>query len=109
MTVPFGYADGLPRSLSGGNVEGAETTGSMLVRGRRAPIVGALSMDLATLDVTDIAGARLRDEVVALGDQRGPLGQDAITVEEMAATAGLIAWDVMTSISRRVPRFYREP
>jgi len=100
-TVPFGYADGLARSLS--------NAGSMLVRGRRAKIVGALSMDLATLDVTDIPGARMRDEVVALGEQRGPHGQDAIRVEEIAGIAGLIPWDVMTSISRRVPRFYREP
>ena len=81
----------------------------MLVRGKRAPIVGVLSMDLATIDVTDIAGARLRDDVVALGNQRGVHGEDTITVAELARTAGLIPWDVMTSISRRVPRFYREP
>lgn len=103
-TVPVGYADGLPRSISEGRARG-----SMLVRGKRAPIVGVLSMDLATIDVTDIAGARLRDEVVALGAQRGALGSDAITVDELAREAGLIPWDVMTSISRRVPRFYREP
>jgi alanine racemase len=52
---------------------------------------------------------RVRDEVVALGEQRGPLGADVITIEELARAAGLIPWDVMTSISRRVPRFYREP
>lgn len=103
-TVPVGYADGLPRSISEGRARGA-----MLVRGKRAPIVGVLSMDLATIDVTEIAGARLRDEVVALGAQRGPLGEDTITVEELAREASLIPWDVMTSISRRVPRFYREP
>jgi len=103
-TVPFGYADGLPRSIS---EPGAG--GSVLVRGKRAPIVGVLSMDLATIDVTDVAGARLRDEVVALGHQRGVHGEDTITVEQLAATAGLIPWDVLTSISRRVPRFYREP
>ncbi|MGZ3420739.1 MAG: alanine racemase [Polyangiales bacterium] len=100
-TVPFGYADGLPRSISEGR------GGAMLVRGKRAPIVGVLSMDLATIDVTDIPGVRMRDEVVTLGAQKGPLGEDAITVAEMAKTAGLIPWDVMTSISRRVPRFYR--
>jgi alanine racemase len=99
-TVPIGYADGLPRALS--------NVGEMLVRGRRAKIVGAVSMDLAALDVTDVAGVSMRDEVVALGEQRGPLGNDAITVEEIASKAGIIAWDVMTSISRRVPRFYRE-
>jgi alanine racemase len=100
-TVPFGYADGLPRSISEGR------GGSMLIRGKRAPIVGVLSMDLATIDVTDIPGVRMRDEVVTLGAQKGPLGEDSITVAEMAKTSGLIPWDVMTSISRRVPRFYR--
>jgi alanine racemase len=103
-TVPVGYADGLPRSISEGRARGA-----MLVRGKRAPIVGVLSMDLATIDVTDIPGARIRDEVVALGTQRGPFGEATITVDELAREAGLIPWDVMTSISRRVPRFYREP
>jgi alanine racemase len=103
-TVPVGYADGLPRAIS---ERGAG--GSALIRGKRAPIVGVLSMDLATIDVTEIDGARIRDEVVALGHQRGPLGEDAITVDELATTAGLIPWDVLTSISRRVPRFYREP
>ncbi len=103
-TVPVGYADGLPRSISERRAASA-----MLVRGKRAPIVGVLSMDLATIDVTDIAGARLRDEVVALGTQRGPHGEDTIRVEDLARDAGLIPWDVMTSISRRVPRFYREP
>ena len=100
-TVPLGYADGLPRALS--------NVGSMLVRGKRVTIVGAVSMDLSTIDVTDVEGVRLRDEVVALGDQKGPLGEGAITVEEIANTASLIPWDVLTSISRRVPRFYREP
>ncbi|MBI2391121.1 MAG: alanine racemase [Deltaproteobacteria bacterium] len=108
-TVPFGYADGLPRSISERSADPARGRGEVIVRGKRAPIVGVLSMDLATIDVTDIAGARLRDEVVALGHQRGPLGESTITIEELARTAGLIPWDVMTSISRRVPRFYREP
>ena len=50
-----------------------------------------------------------RDEAVVLGAQDGPLGKDLITADEVAAHAGTIAWEVMTSISRRVPRFYREP
>lgn len=100
-TVPMGYADGLFRQLGG--------RGHMLVRGLRAPIVGAVSMDMSMLDVTDIPGAALRDEVVVLGAQEGPLGKDAIGAEEIAGHAGTIAWEVLTSISRRVPRFYREP
>jgi alanine racemase len=100
-TVAMGYADGLSRQLS--------NRGHMLVRGKRAPIVGAVSMDMSMIDVTDLPGVAVRDEVVALGSQDGPLGRDAITAEEVATHAGTIAWEVLTSISRRVPRFYREP
>jgi alanine racemase len=100
-TVPMGYADGLSRQL--GN------RGHLLVRGKRAPIVGAVSMDMAMLDVTAIEGAAEGDEVVVLGTQEGPLGREAISADEIAAHAGTIPWEVLTSISRRVPRFYREP
>ncbi|MBX3188170.1 MAG: alanine racemase [Labilithrix sp.] len=100
-TIPMGYADGLSRQLS--------NRGHVLVRGQRAPIVGAVSMDMSMIDVTDVAGAALGDEVVVLGGQEGPLGKGAITADEVAAHAGTIAWEVLTSISRRVPRFYREP
>jgi alanine racemase len=100
-TVPLGYADGLSRALS--------NRGHGLVRGVRAPIVGAVSMDMAMLDVTDLPGVSIRDEVVVLGGQEGPLGKDLITADEVASHVGTIPWEVMTSISRRVPRFYREP
>jgi alanine racemase len=100
-TLPMGYADGLSRHL--GN------RGHVLVRGKRAPIVGAVSMDMTMIDVTEIAGASLRDEVVVLGAQEGPLGRDAIGAAEIAGHADTIAWEVLTSVSRRVPRFYREP
>jgi alanine racemase len=99
-TVPIGYADGLSRTAS--------NNGSLLVRGKRAPIVGTVSMDLTTLDVTDIEGARVGDEVVVLGTQKGPLGEDTISAQEIAAREGTIAWEVLTNVSRRVPRFYRE-
>jgi alanine racemase len=100
-TVPMGYADGLDRKLT--------NNGHALVRGRRAPIVGTVSMDMTMLDVTDLAGARIGDEAVFLGVQEGPLGRDVITAEEIATATGTIPWEVLTSISRRVPRFYREP
>jgi alanine racemase len=100
-TVAMGYADGLSRRLT--------NKGAVLVRGKRAPIVGAVSMDMCMLDVTDIPGADVRDEVVVFGPQEGPLGKDCITADEVADHAGTIAWEVLTSISRRVPRFYREP
>jgi alanine racemase len=100
-TIPIGYADGLSRHLS--------NKGHVLVRGARAPIVGAVSMDMSMIDVTDVPGAARRDEAVVLGAQEGPLGKGAIGADEVAAHMGTIAWEVLTQISRRVPRFYREP
>ena len=105
-TIPMGYADGLSRQL-GGSTD--RPGGHVLVRGRRAPIVGAVSMDMTMLDVTDVPGATVRDEAVVLGAQEGPLGRDQIGATEVAAASGTIAWEVLTSVSRRVPRFYREP
>ncbi len=100
-TVPIGYADGLSRDLS--------NRGSLLVRGQRAPIVGVVSMDMTMIDVTDIEGAETGDECVILGSQKGPRGEARITASDLAAQLGTIPWEVLTSISRRVPRFYREP
>jgi alanine racemase len=84
----------------------------VLLAGRRAPIVGAVSMDMSMIDVTDLAAVTpvaVRDEVVVLGPQEGRLGKDVITADEVADHAGTIAWEVLTAVSRRVPRFYREP
>lgn len=92
-TLPMGYADGLSRNLS--------NRGHILVGGVRAPIVGTVSMDMCMIDVTDVPGVGLHDEVTVLGG--------SVAAEEIAASAGSIAWEVLTSISRRVPRFYREP
>jgi alanine racemase len=99
-TIAMGYGDGLSRALS--------NRGHVLVRGKRAPIVGAVSMDMTSVDVTDVPGAAVEDEVVVLGSQRGPLGEETVSAEEIAALSGTIAWEVLTAISRRVPRFYRE-
>lgn len=92
--VPGGYADGLRRAL--GNV------GSVLVRGRRAPIVGRVSMDQIVVDVTDIPGVEHDDEVVILGRQGG----DEITADELAGWMGTINYEVVTGVSQRVPRVY---
>jgi alanine racemase len=100
-TIPMGYADGLSRHVS--------NRGSVLVRGARAPIVGAVSMDMAMIDVTDLAGVSVKDEVVVLGAQEGPLGKGYVGADEIAARADTIPWEVLTAVSRRVPRFYREP
>lgn len=97
-TIPFGYADGLPRSMSPG--------GELLVRGQHVPIVGAVSMDMTTLDVSNVPGVQLGDEVVYLGEQSGPTGPVQSGAEQLAAQSGRIAWEVLTDISRRVPRVY---
>ncbi|HWA78421.1 MAG TPA: alanine racemase [Polyangiaceae bacterium] len=100
-TIPMGYADGLSRGLS--------NQGHVLVRGARAPIVGSVSMDMTMVDVTDVPQVRVGDECVVLGSQKGTAGEASITAEELARTLGTIPWEVLTSVSRRVPRFYREP
>jgi alanine racemase len=100
-TIAMGYADGLSRGLS--------NRGAALLRGKRAPYVGTVSMDLAMIDVTDHEGASVTDEVVVLGTQDGKLGRDTITADELALHAGTISWEILTHISRRVPRFYLEP
>jgi alanine racemase len=108
-TLPMGYADGLSRQLGGSNQDAPRSGGDVLVRGKRAPIVGAVSMDMTMIDVTDLPGACVRDPVVVLGAQEGPLGREAIGASEVAAKGDTIPWEVLTSVSRRVPRFYREP
>lgn len=93
-TVPVGYGDGLLTAL--GNRTDA------LVGGRRVPLVGRVSMDLTTLDVTDHPGVAIGDEVVFLGRQGG----EEITAEEVARAAATIPYEVRTNVSRRVPRSY---
>ena len=95
-TLPVGYADGYNRLLS--------NRGEVVVRGRRAPVVGRVSMDLVTIDVTDIPDATLGDEVVLLGTQ----DRETITAEEIASKIGTISYEVFCSVSARVPRVYRD-
>ena len=93
-TVPFGYGDGLPRRASPG--------GAMLVRGRPAPIVGRVCMDLVMLDVSDIPGAREGDEVVLIGTQQGA----SRTADDFAREIDTINYEVVTNLHPRVPRVY---
>jgi alanine racemase len=95
-TLPVGYADGYSRGLS--------NRAEVLVRGKRAPVVGRVSMDLVTIDVTDIPGAALGDEVILLGRQ----GDDEITAEELAAKLDTITYEVFCNVSARVPRVFLE-
>jgi alanine racemase len=100
-TLPMGYADGLVRALS--------NRGHVLVQGARAPIVGTVSMDMTMIDVTDIPAVKIGDECVILGAQKGPAGELRISAEDLSRELGTIPWEVLTNVSRRVPRFYREP
>ena len=88
-TLPVGYADGYRRALSN-NAE-------VLVRGRRVPVVGRVSMDLVTIDVTGVE-ADLGDEVVLLGDD--------ISAAELAAKANTISYEIFCGVTARVPRRY---
>ncbi|MEZ4777131.1 MAG: alanine racemase [Bacteroidia bacterium] len=94
-TVPIGYADGIPRSLSNGKAE-------FMVRGKPAPIFGRVCMDMLMLDVTDIPGAAAGDEVVIFGRQ----GNRFISVSELAKSAGTIPYEILVRISPRVRRIY---
>jgi len=91
--VPAGYADGLDRRLAG--------NGWMLVRGRRAPIVGSVCMDMTTIDVTGL-DVSPGDEVVIIGGQ----GEESIGVREMAAAIGTIPYELLCRVGTRIERLY---
>ena len=95
-TVPVGYADGYRRSLSGKFY--------VLIRGRRAPILGRVCMDQMMVDITDVPDVKIDDPVVLVGND----GNDVITVEEIAAAADSFNYEFVCGISRRVPRRYRQ-
>jgi alanine racemase len=91
-TIPVGYYDGYLRQFS--------NVGEVLVRGCRAPVVGRVCMDQALIDVTDVPQAALGDEVMLYGRQ----GDDAISVEEMAARVNRIPYELTCALSPRVRR-----
>ncbi|MZH04358.1 MAG: alanine racemase [Nitrospinae bacterium] len=93
-TLPIGYADGLPRRLS--------NKMDVLVKGRRAPQVGAICMDMTLIDVTDIPDVQMGDEVVIFGKQ----GNEVIQVEELAQKANTIPYELLCNVGKRVPRTY---
>jgi alanine racemase len=95
-TVAIGYADGVHRSRS--------NRGEVLVRGRRAPLVGVVSMDAITLDVSEVPGVEVGDVATLIGAD----GEELITAEEVAGWSGTISYEVLTSIGNRVERVYSE-
>jgi alanine racemase len=90
-----GYGDGIPRSVS--------NKASVLIRGRRCPVLGRVTMDQTVVDVTDVPGVACGDEVVLVGRQ----GTDEITVGEFSRWADTIPWETLCSVTKRVPRVYR--
>jgi len=95
--VPAGYADGLDTRLCG--------RGSVLIRGHRVPVVGAVSMDMITVDVTGLDDVSPGDEVVILGAQ-GDEPWQHIDAREMAASIGTIPWEIVCRLGTRVERQY---
>jgi len=94
-TLPVGYADGYPRRLS--------NRGSVLVKGRRVPVVGRVCMDMTMIDVTDLPEpVAVGDEVVLLGAQ----GSQRVTATAIADVCETIAYDILCGVSDRVPRRY---
>jgi alanine racemase len=94
--LPVGYADGYRRGLQHG--------GEVLLGGKRAPVVGAVSMDLTEIDLTDLPGAAVGDEVVLWGRS----GDEIISVNDVARIAQTISYEMLCTVGRRVARVYLE-
>lgn len=93
-TIPVGYADGYPRNLS--------NVGYVLIRGKRAPIVGRVCMDQFMVDVTDIDGVCFGDNVTLIGKD----GNETITVEDLSALSGRFNYEFICDLGKRIPRVY---
>ncbi len=110
--VSVGYGDGLSRRVSARNghspekcgIDPAVGRGEVLVRGQRAPIVGRISMDLTLIDVTQIAGAAIEDEVVLIGRS----GDERITAWDLARCSDTVVYETLCNLSKRVPRRHAE-
>lgn len=94
--VSCGYADGISRALS--------NRGAFLINGHRAPILGNVCMDLTLVDVSGIPDVKPFDEVIIFGEQNGAV----ISPNELAELSGTITYELLTSISKRVPRTYSD-
>lgn len=94
-TLGIGYGDGLPRLLSPGG-------GCALLRGRRAPIIGRISMDVTVVDVTHVPDAAEGDVATLIGRSHGA----EITLDEVAERCGTISYEILTGLTPRLPRVY---
>ena len=95
-TLPIGYADGLHRNLSN-NMD-------VLIKGKRAPQVGTICMDMILIDVTEVPDVQMGDEVVIFGKQ----GEEEISVEELAKKSNSIPYEILCNVGKRVPRVYQD-
>lgn len=93
-TIPVGYGDGYPRSLS--------NKGTVLIHGKRARILGRVCMDQFMVDVTDIPDVKFMDRAVLIGEDQG----DRITVEELAGLSGRFNYEFVCCLGKRIPRVY---
>ncbi|MBA7671495.1 Alanine racemase 2 [subsurface metagenome] len=93
-TIPIGYGDGYPRQLL--------NSGVVLVRGKRVPVVGNVTMDQIMIDVTDLNEIKIGDEVVIIGNQ----GKGKIEVNELSRALDTIDYEIICGITNRVPRIY---
>lgn len=93
-TIPVGYGDGYPRSLS--------NKGFVLIHGKRARILGRVCMDQFMVDVTDIPGVKFMDRVILAGED----GNDRITVDELAGLSGRFNYEFVCCLGKRIPRVY---
>ena len=93
-TIPVGYADGYPRNLS--------NLGYVLIRGKKAPIVGRVCMDQFMVDVTDIEGVSFGDNVTLIGKD----GKETISVEDLSDLSGRFNYEFICDLGKRIPRVY---
>jgi alanine racemase len=97
--LPVGYADGYSWHLS--------NRAEVLIRGRRAPVAGAVSMDLTIVDVSRLPGdLAVGEEAVLMGEQAGPLGEGRVSARELASLGGSMVYEVLCRFGQRLPRRY---
>ena len=89
-TLPVGYGDGYSRLLSG--------CGEVLIKGHRAPLIGRICMDMCMVDVSELTGVRVGDEVTIFGED--------LLVDDIAAKVGTISYEILCAVGKRVPRTY---
>lgn len=89
-TLPLGYGDGYKRALA--------NKGEVLIKGRRAPVIGRICMDMCMIDVSDVPDVQAGDEAIVFGQEP--------TADELAAKIGTINYEVVTTVGKRVPRVY---